>query len=108
MICPRCGNKAAYRMHFSEAGQCCDRCGKLGSVTFHDVYFKAPYRDPNLVNPNRPQEKDGVWVESRAHKASLLKEQGLREVGDKVRGARNANMSSIRKNREAGGNPLAF
>ena len=89
MICNACGNQHAHRIRMGAAYQCCDRCGGLGNVRHSDVYFRAPYLDPNLAHPKRPWEKDGVWVESREHKARLLSEQNLREAGDRQHGAIN-------------------
>jgi len=75
-------------MRFTADGESCDRCGNLGNVNVPDVYFRAPYLDPNLPHPNRPWEKDGVWVESKQHKARLMAEQGLVERGDRRHGHR--------------------
>lgn len=91
MTCNGCGNQQARVWRRYEGGQeACDACGGLGSVYVPDVFFKSPYLDENLGNPKRDaKEKNGVWVESRRHKAQLMAEQGLREAGDRVRGARN-------------------
>ena len=103
MTCNNCGNDRARRWRRYEDGmECCEGCGGLGALSIPDVYFVKPYLDPNLPHPNRPWEKDGVWVESKQHKAALLKEQGLREVGDKVNGARNLDAGSVRRFRDGG------
>ena len=94
MICRTCGNQNAVRIHIfydSESAtrtETCDSCGALGNLYAPDVYFDRPYLDPNLVTPKDHNSPDGIWVESKRHKAQLLKEQGLRECGDRVHGAR--------------------
>ena len=90
MTCKGCGNQSAYRVRYSTSGECCNSCGGLGNMNIADCYFRKPYFDENLGNPKRDaREKNGVWVESKSHKAALMAEQGLREAGDRVRGARN-------------------
>lgn len=80
---------------------CCDRCGGLkADVGFDDVYFDKPYLDPHLIDIHKPEQRNGVWVESRAHKAALLKEKGWREVGDKRGGARLEDKFSMRREQE--------
>ena len=83
----------------------CDRCGDLRHLVIPDVSFTGPYLDPNLAHPDRPWEKDGVWVESKRHKARLMTEQNLREVGDKKHGARNFDPALARRWKEQGFNP---
>lgn len=98
MTCKGCGNEEAYRWRKRDDGaESCDKCSSISSPWLPDVYFKEPYLDPNLAHPDRPKEKDGVWVESRRHKAQLMKEQGLVEGGDKKHGARNFDASLSRK-----------
>ena len=53
-----------------------------------DAYFRIPYRDPNLVDVNDPRTRDGIFIESKRHKAEVMKKLGVREVGDRVGGAR--------------------
>lgn len=96
MQCNNCGNEHAYRMRVSAGGESCDRCGSLASVAVPDVYFRGPYLDPNLANASRPSEKDGVWITSKAHKARIMKEQNLREVGDRQHGSRNFERTAFR------------
>ena len=93
MECNNCGNMAAYAMRFTNEGQSCNACGSFQNKGTPDVYFRAPYLDPNLAHPNRPWEKDGVWVESKQHKARLMAEQNLVERGDHRHGARNYDKS---------------
>ena len=103
MLCLGCGNQQAYRTFTTATGfECCDKCGALGSLDVPDVYFPGPYIDPNLGHPDRPCEKDGVLVLSKRHKAMLLKEQGLREVGDRRHGAINLDKDLVRRAKEQG------
>jgi len=88
MICIGCGNRRAYTLKINSTGSHCDRCGTFRARGSPDVYFRQPYLDPNLPHPNRPHEKDGVWVRSKQHKQALLNEQKLVERGDKRHGAR--------------------
>ena len=88
MTCGNCGNKNAYAVRINGGGQSCDECGTFRNRGVPDVYFRQPYLDPNLPHPNRPHEKDGVWVRSKQHKRELLNEQKLVERGDRRHGAR--------------------
>ena len=108
MRCNGCGNEHAYRVRIFGLGlEECDRCGGLGNVHVPDVYFKEPYWDPNLAHPQRPWEcKRGVYVESKAHKMRLMREQDLRECGDRVHGARVEDKARLRMAREQGHGPL--
>jgi len=105
MTCNGCGNPNARRMRITKDYQCCDGCGGLGNVKHSDVYFRNPYFDPNLADPKKPEQKDGVWVESREHKARILKELGLREVGDRRGGAINFDPALARAAKEQGHGP---
>ena len=67
----------------------CDRCADLGVFHRPDVYFRKPYWDPNLGRLGKPEEKNGVWVDSRNHKASLMKDKGVHEAGDRKHGSVN-------------------
>ena len=89
MRCDGCGNESAHHLRVRKNSCICDRCGGFTSVRFSDVYFREPYLDPNLVSQKHHENPDGVWVRSREHKAALLKEQGLRELGDRRHGAIN-------------------
>ena len=89
MVCKNCNNDRAFRWRkFEDGSESCDKCGSIPSTQFSDVYFREPYLDPNLAHPSRPWEKDGVWVGSREHKARLMREQDLREAGDRRGGSR--------------------
>lgn len=96
MLCNNCGNDCAYRLRIHGGSESCDRCGALSTLSVPDVYFPGPYLDPNLAHPSRPHEKDGVWVTSRSHKAQLMREQNIHEVGDKHHGSRNFERSAFR------------
>lgn len=85
MTCETCKNPNAYQMRtYVEAGRLvdeCDRCGDLGSdvAATPDVYWPgSPYYSKAL----------DVEFKSRAHKAAVLKEMDVREVGDRINGSR--------------------
>lgn len=84
-------------MRFTESGCGCNVCQGLGSVNLPDVYFAGAYKDPHLVDVNKPEQKDGVWIESRRQKAEIMKRLGVREVGDKRGGARLEDKFSMRR-----------
>lgn len=46
-----------------------------------DVYFRHPYFDPFIADPDTPGHEHGSWIESKRHKAILLKAFKLREAG---------------------------
>lgn len=100
MECNNCGNPGAYRMHFSSLGSCCDKCGTLASVPNPDVFFKTPYLDPHLVDTAKPEQKNGVWIESRGQKAALMRQLGVREAGDKRHGGRVEDRFAMRREAE--------
>jgi hypothetical protein len=103
VICNACGNQEAYRLRVSESGQsCCDHCGNLGNYTHPDVFFSGAYLDPHLVDVNKPEQKNGVWIESRRQKAEIMKRLGFRELGDKRHGSRLEDKSMWRAQKERG------
>jgi hypothetical protein len=58
-------------------------------VTFADVFFdgkKGAYVDHNIVDP--VTHPFGMEITSRSHKAQVLRQNGLKEVGDKRHGSR--------------------
>ena len=89
MKCNGCGNTEAYIIRCTKDDESCNSCGGIALPWLPDVSFRGAYLDPNLGHPSRPHERDGVMVYSKRHKETLLREQGLREVGDKRHGARN-------------------
>ena len=96
MTCEGCGNAEAWRIQAvvdartGERFEVCNsaECGQLGNLDVPDVYFRKPYNDPNLVNHMDVKNKNGVWVESKRHKAMLMREKGVVEAGDKSGGGR--------------------
>lgn len=88
MTCSGCGNQEAHHLSFNTAGECsCNACGsRAGSFKFSDVYFKGPGFESHLADPDKSPK--GNFVNSREQKAMLMKQLGVREVGDKVHGAR--------------------
>jgi len=86
MKCDSCGNKYASRLHYSSASCHCEKCGKLPSFKFSDVYFKQPYFDEHIADADKTPH--GTYIQSREHKASMMKQYGLNERGDKRHGSR--------------------
>lgn len=58
-----------------------DEIPRIGGATSTICTFKRPYWEDNLAS-------EPIYITSRAHKAQLLREQGLTEK-DKVRGGWN-------------------
>lgn len=88
MKCAGCQNDRAYRVvTIYRDGQLldsCDRCAALEPSTIHDVYWPghAHYNSQLVDKFGKP-----ILITSKAHKAQILKEKGLIEAGDRVRGA---------------------
>ncbi len=91
--CRTCGTESAIEVRTQYINgivtESCDHCGTfiMRSGT-PDVYFRKPYFDPNLADPNDPKTWDGQMVHSKQHKSGLMKKFNLRESGDRVHGAR--------------------
>jgi len=88
MICGGCGNKDAYRYKMRNGVEYCNACANLGALAQPDAYFRGPYLDTNLVDVNDPKGRDGTFITSKRHKVEVMKKLGVREVGDRVGGAR--------------------
>ena len=86
MTCNGCGNDHARRVvvHYLKNGdtaECCDVCGRMSSTPIPDVYCPASgYFDPNLANAANPE---GMFINSKRHKAEVMKSLNLVEVGDR-------------------------
>ena len=86
MLCQGCGNPVAYRISFSSASitkeglksETCDQCKPQKGFKFSDVYFRKPYFDPQIAHPDH--SPNGTFIESREHKASLMRQLGIREA----------------------------
>ena len=88
MKCLGCNNEQAYRIHSGyltnekgerEKYEVCDKCGDFRNTTVADVYFREPYFDEHLADTKNPY---GQFVNSKQHKAEILKQLNLRETGD--------------------------
>lgn len=85
--CANCGNKEATRWKITWAKEGpreeCDRCGKSAYNSWvPDVCWPGMHTDANIVdNMGNP-----ILLESRRHKAQLMRERGMREANDRVRG----------------------
>jgi len=96
MKCEGCGNEHAVRIktYFdnlpgetkkTQMKEICDKCGVVSNTASKDVYFRKPYFDDNLGDEKHPY---GQMIESKEHKHSVMREQGVHEAGDRIRGAR--------------------
>lgn len=93
--CEGCRNPEPWARHTKKEAvtgrryEECNRCFDSSIPSNPDVYFKAPYWDESLSDFDSPNfvYGKGTWVESKSHKAYLLKKLGLRESGDRVHGA---------------------
>lgn len=90
MRCDGCGNEKAYRTftrwdkYLKEKIETCDRCGEVASVGVPDVYWDGK---PEHGLADDPLTGKPRVFSSRQEKAAYLKERGLSEAGDRVRGA---------------------
>ncbi len=90
MKCEGCGKEARVTRTWHENGkkvEVCDHadCGDLSTPWTPDVYFRKPEMVENLADEAHP---GGQVVESKQHKARLMREQGVREDGDRYHGSR--------------------
>ncbi len=62
----------------------CDRCGGISGadVGTPDVHWPGIHKDPNIVD----KMGNEILLESRRHKAQLLRERGMREANDRYHG----------------------
>ena len=96
MLCKGCGNEKAWVVHpkkerlTGRVYEECNRCFDAAISSAPDVYFRQPYWDENLCDYDDPayDPRRGTYIRSKAHKAYVLKKCGLREDGDRRRGAR--------------------
>ncbi len=86
MVCDNCGNVEAYRLSFRDGSCVCNKCGNPPTVTPGDAYFRRPYFDPQIADPDKSPK--GTFIESKGHKAALMRQLGIRECGDRVHGSR--------------------
>ena len=90
MICVNCGNKCASRIRIrfdKKIGKLeeCERCGTVGSAGVPDVYWPGhAYKSENITD----RMGNPILLESRQHKANVMREQGISECGDRSHGTR--------------------
>lgn len=89
----QCGNKAAVRLRAgffkNEKGEreyyeSCNLCGEVGGVGVPDVFWDGT---PEHGLPDNPVTGQPYTFSSKAEKARFLKENQLREAGDRVKGS---------------------
>lgn len=93
--CKTCKNPSPFRKKYRYdekekiTRESCDHCGS-SSFVFPDVYFDKAGQEEHIVFEDVPSSwLKGTYVSSRAQKAALYKQMGVREAGDRVHGARN-------------------
>lgn len=90
MTCRGCGHEEATRTFTridigGTLTESCDRCSKISGSSVPDVYWPGNAH----FNPMLTDDKGSpIWLESRRHKAEVMRKQGLREAGDFHRGHR--------------------
>lgn len=85
MVCAGCGNPEAYRTRtYAGGAQVCDRCGGLGPLALPDVFWDGM---PEHGLADDPVSGGPRVFLSRGQKARYLKEKGLVEAGDRIRGS---------------------
>ena len=83
--CDGCGNKHAHRIRIYEDRTCiCDACGMGANTPVYDVYWDGKPEHGLADDP--ATGKPRVFT-SKAEKAMYLREKGLVEMGDRVKGA---------------------
>lgn len=96
MTCGGCLNEA-YHIHGefieNQYMECCEKCGNVSSADapVQDVYWPGrEHTNPQLCDDmGKPYQ-----LRSKGHKAAIMKQLGVSEVGDKVRGAPYTGQSS--------------
>lgn len=78
-----CTNTRVVDSKLVETCNVCSRNYKIPGLP--DVFFQRPYFDQNLGDERHP---DGQYIESKQHKARIMREQGAVEAGDRKHGAR--------------------
>ncbi len=83
--CDACGSEDAHRIrYYGDGSSACDRCGASPTQGVPDVYWDGKPEENLADDP--VTGKPRVFL-SKGHKAAYLKERGLMEAGDRVRGA---------------------
>ena len=89
MRCNNCGKECSRsKTRYTKEGEKKEECERCSQGLFNgvpDVYFRRPYFDEHLADAKNPH---GHYIESRRHKAEVLKKLGLFEAGDRMHGGR--------------------
>ena len=88
MVCNGCGNSNAtiWQLIVTKKygrQEKCDKCGIVSSPVHSDVYWGGQHTNPNITD----EHGTPIFLESREHKARIMREKGIIEAGDKVHGA---------------------
>lgn len=74
----------------------CDVCSDVRTETIHDVWYgygSGTHTEENIAYPNgHPQAGKPIPFSSKKEKWEAMKQAGVREVGDKVKGMRREDM----------------
>lgn len=83
-----CTHENAYYKQFrfakGEMIEYCNHCSEASSPTIADVYFNDRNPDSEHISDNMGNV---YHLTSKNHKAMVMKQLGMREAGDRVRGA---------------------
>lgn len=88
MICNGCGNAEAYQIRSiydkGEVFDSCDRCGNVSVAALPDAYLGHIGQTFSSLcdDMGRP-----IPIQSKRHKAEVMKSLGVSEAGDRVNGA---------------------
>jgi len=61
----------------------CNFCGFNGSSTVADVYYPGPHSCENITD----DKGTPIQFTSKGHKARVMRERGIMEAGDRIRGS---------------------
>lgn len=85
MECSGCGNKKAYKTYSGDGWEVCNECGSPPTVLQPDVYWDGK---PEHGLPDDQKTGKPMVFGSKLEKAIYLKQNHLREAGDRVKGSK--------------------
>lgn len=89
MHCSGCNREDAWNVRTivdkGEFVSSCNFCGgyRPAGLEYSDVYFPGPHSCQNITDDNGKP----VFFETRSQKAQYMREKGIQEAGDRIRGS---------------------